>query len=134
MDGVLASAVAIGSLIPIIRLSKDISTLETTLREMKGIPIVSPEKLLYHLKSGSDAIRNHFKSKGKTASGDDLIAGKVFVQGVIDAKYPVKSLLEEKRLLVYRDFYVENIFSNERAGSSNSLHSTKRKFFDFSNK
>ena len=63
MDGIIAGTIALGSLIPIIKISKDIKKLERTIQEMKGKPIVSPDTLLFCLKSGSSAIMNHFKPK-----------------------------------------------------------------------
>lgn len=109
MDLVIASGIAVASLVPILKLQKDITSLENTIREMRGIPIFSPGKLLEHLKAGSSLIKNQFKE----SRNGEVLSGKIFLQGIIDSKYPVKSVLDD-RPLIYRSFFVENIFSNER--------------------
>lgn len=52
MDLAIASSIAAASLIPILYLSKDVSFLEHTLKEMTGKPILSPDKLYQGLKNG----------------------------------------------------------------------------------
>lgn len=57
MDLVIAGGIAVASIVPILKLQKEISFLETTIGMMKGIPIFSPGKLMDHLIAGSDIIK-----------------------------------------------------------------------------
>ncbi|KAL4427487.1 hypothetical protein ABPG74_015190 [Tetrahymena malaccensis] len=123
MDLVVAGGIAAASLFPIFGLQKDIKSIQYTLREMNGLPTYSPGELYHLLQQGKD-IMKYFKE----SDGGENLKGKVFVQGRIDARYPVKSVLVE-RDLIYRKFQVDNIYSNDRG--SKIIRNPKRGLLSF---
>ncbi|KAL4468354.1 hypothetical protein ABPG72_010755 [Tetrahymena utriculariae] len=123
MDLVVAGGIAAASLIPIFGLQRDIKSIQHTLREMNGLPTYSPGELYHLLQQGKD-IMKYFKE----SDGGENLKGKVFLQGRIDARYPVKSVLVE-RDLIYRKFQVDNIYSNDRG--SKIIRNPKRSLLSF---
>jgi hypothetical protein len=70
-------------------------------------PVFHPSTLLDDISKNTEAIKKYFRSS------DEEVVGKVFIEGYLQTKYPITSVIEKKDLL-FSLFYKDKIYSNDK--------------------
>lgn len=112
MESFLFSALGLGSLMAVLNLNKTVITLTEKLNKVQSSPTFLPEGLISWLKKNLDNSEILSQYGFQKSSNPDEIVGEVFLKGIASTKHPIRSKLRPEIPLIYSNYFINKIYSN----------------------